>query len=340
MDNILTANDKLLFEILDRGLEGNTNRIEDIKVRAAIRDFVFGRYEQTKSRIAALKSKVQSVAVSTDFPINITQMFNITDEKANYDMGYEAAFRDVPRDATKNFWEIVTSHPGLTFRRIPEGGRIRVEGMTGDLVYAYVDHYGGALGWTDAMIRWRQIALMYDRATAFRDAFFINKADNLYLLLATAASLHVTLWQAGATQLIRDLATLNLSSFNLGNVNKDKGYAVTGTTPFILYANPLDETRIEQAFAATNANLIMGGIAAAGMTGRPIRRVYTYNQFITARHPILVLPGQKIQKNEALAPTTYVAPEDILTLNRMTSVWSIYGAAVADDEQCMQINLE
>jgi hypothetical protein len=53
----------------------------------------------------------------------------------------------------------------------------------------------------------------------------------------------------------------------------------------------------------------------------------------------MVLPGQKSQKHEDMAPLTYNAPEDILTLNRMQSVWSIYGAAIADDEQLMELSL-
>jgi hypothetical protein len=338
--NYFCANDEAFLALLAKGLDGGSVDLKDqLKVKAALQAFVHKPVIEQENKIKEIKARIQAVASSTDFPVNATNLFNLIVDQANYDMGWQAAFRDVPKDAGKQFWEIATVHNGIIFRRIPEGGRIRVEEISGENVLAYVDSYGGALGFTDAMIRYRQLAIMFDKAIAFRDSFYLSKADNHYLLIWTAGHAHILPWQAGATQLIRDLATINLASATLGNTNKDKGYGVTGQTPFILYANPFDEARIEMAFAQTATSLAQGGIAAAPITGRPIRRIYTYNRFIQQNHPILCLPGQKSQIHEELAPLTYNAPEDILTLNKMQSVWSIYGAAIADDEQFLQVDL-
>jgi hypothetical protein len=53
----------------------------------------------------------------------------------------------------------------------------------------------------------------------------------------------------------------------------------------------------------------------------------------------MVLPGGKLQRAEAMAPTTYRAPQDILTLNYVEAVWEIYGAICADIQQIQQITL-
>jgi hypothetical protein len=336
--NYFCADDNALMNILMRANDReDLGQKEILKVKGALQHFVHNPVQEAREKVK--KARIQAVSSSTDFPINLTNSFNITVDSANFDLGYELAFQEVPKDSNKQFWEIVTGHNGIMFRRIPEGGRIRVEDISGDEVLAYVDYYGGALGFTDAMIRYRQIAAMYDRAKAFRDSFYVNKADNHYILIWTAGHAHVLAWQAGATQLVRDILTLNLGAAQIGDVNKDKGYSVTGMSPLILYASPFDEARIEAAYAVTNQSLVVGIVGAPAISGRPVKRIYTYNRFIQRNHPILCLPGQKAQRNEDLAPVTYDAPQDILTLNRMTSVWSIYGAAIADDEQFMEISL-
>ena len=338
--NYFTANDDLFISLLQKAIDGKATPEEEKQVKVALQAFVWKPMSEHKKNINIIKKQIQAASSSTDFPVNLTNAFNVITETAYYDMGWEAAYQDVPRDATKDFWEIATNKNGVTFRKMKEGQRIRVDEISGETLLAYVDYYGGALGFTDRMIRFRQLAIMFDRAKAFRDSFYLNKANNHYYLLSVAAALHVLAWQAGATVIARDIATLNLAQATLGNRNKDKGYGNSAQMPFLLYASPFDESRIEAAYRVTNADLVQGGQGQPAISGRPVRRIYTYNQFITRNHPIMILPGQKIQKNEALAPTNYTAPEDVLTLNRTQSVWSIYGAAIADTEQCLQVNLE
>lgn len=311
------------------------------KVKVVLQAYLAQPLAKQRKIIQAFKAKIQGVAVSTDFDMLTTNAFNVIIEEDNFDLGYEAAFREVPRDADKDFWEIGTVYNGVTFRKMQEGQRLQVDGMSGDHVQAQVDYYGGALGWTDRMIRFRKLAQMADAASMFRNKFYADKANNHYALLAAAAAFNVIAWQgvAGNTQVERDILTINEGAFQIGNVNKDKGYGDMANAPLLLYANPYNEARIEAAFTAITANLINGQQIAAQATKRPIRRIYTYNANILAGHPLLVLPGKKIQRNEAMAPTTYTDPQDILTLNYVQSVWSIYGAAIADTDQCYELTL-
>jgi len=292
------------------------------------------------------KYKLQSVGVSTDFAILTKDSFNVTIEEDNFDLGWEQAFRNVTLGRGQDAWEIYNVENGLTFNQVEEGQRIQMDKISGTKVTAYVDYYGGALGWTDKMIRFRKVPAMVDRAMIFRNKFWTNKANNHYSLLSTAAALNVVAWQGAAAdgQLRRDVLTINNAAFQIGNVNKNKGYGDMANAPLIMYANPFDEDRIEAAFRVTS-NALAGGMLANAtqigqqITRRRIKRIYTYNSNITAGSPILVLPGQKSQKADAMQPTTYTAPVDPLTLNRYEAVWAIYGAVVADTDQCYQLTL-
>jgi len=336
--------DDLFLDMLSRTIDGKQTPEDLQQVRAALQAFVALPVKE-KKKIQAMKQKIQGFAVSSDFENLVTSAFNVTIAEDNFDMGWEAAFQDVPRDADKNFWEIGDIENGVTFRKVPEGDRIQVDKISGTQQLVYVDYYGGALGFTDMAIRFRKLAQMYMAARAFRNKFYANKADNHYALLAAAAALNVLPWQGGGGlgQIQRDILTINEGAFLMGDANKDKGYGDMANTPLILYANPGDRARIEAAFVVTTNFLATAAIAAGdpaqAITAQPIRRIYTYNSQIVRGFPILVLPGNKIQKNEAMAPTTYTAQDDVLTLNRTQSVWSIYGATVADTDQVGTLTL-
>ena len=344
MKNFFSKDDNLFLDLLQKNAVGGSgSREEQGMIKAALQAFMMKPVAE-KKRIQGLQKQIQAVSVSTDFDLLTTNAFNVTVEEDNFDMGWEAAFQDVPRDADKDFWELGTVVNGVTFKKILEGERVEVDTITGSKVNIYVDYYGGALGFTDKAIRFRKLAQMLDAARAFRNKFYANKADNHYLLIATAAALNVIAWQgvAGENQVTRDIQTINEGAFQLGDVNKDKGYGDMANAPLVMYANPGDRARIEAAFIVTSnflATSAGAGESSQQITSQAIRRIYTYNANILRGAPLLVLPGRKSQKNEAMAPTSYVAPEDVLTLNRVQSVWSIYGAGIGDTDQCYQLTL-
>lgn len=345
MKNYFTKNDEMFLDLLLKSADGKASADEKAMVRAALQGFV-QRPKAEMRRIQGLKKQLQAVSVSTDFDVLTTNAFNVTVEEDNFDMGYEAAFQDVPRDANSDFWELGAVQNGVTFRKMNEGERVEVDTITGSKVNVYVDYYGGALGFTDKAIRFRKLAAMLDKARAFRNKFYANKADNHYLLLRTAAAVaaNIIAYQGAGTmtQVQRDILTINEGAFQLGDRNKDKGYGDMASAQLLLYANPKDRPRIEATFVVTSNYLATAGAAgdpAVQITDQPIRRIYTYNTNIVSGAPVMVLPGRKIQRNEAMAPTTYVAPTDPLTLNQVQAVWSIYGAAVGDTDQVVRLTL-
>ena len=335
---IIARNDHNYFEslrnfYLDAQEMKKIDRTKEEKLKMALQAFL------SKPKMI-LNKKLQAIAVSTDFTQLTKDSFTVTVASDNFDMGYEKSFKTVQLGEGQDSWEIYNVANSLTFQKVEEGQRIEAAGLTGTKTSGSVDYYGGAIGWTDKMIRFRKVPAMLDLAETFRNKYYANKADNHYSLLAAAAALNTTAYQGAAAQgqLQRDIQTINSAAFTLTNRLKDKGYGDMANPRLVMYANPNDRNRIAAAFNATTSVL-----AQAGQTGDTIGYnidvIYTFNSNLTTGSPILILPGQKIQKAEALAPTVYNQEQDILTLNRVQAVWSIYGAIVADTDQAQTITL-
>lgn len=334
------GSDKDFFQALIKGVEYKNQDLLG-QCAVAVQAFVREPNVLVKKNIQALQKNIQAVGVSTGFPIITKESYNVTIEMDNFDMGWEKVFRQVPLGKNQDSWEIYDVANSLTFYKVEEGQRIEVAGVTGSKTSAQVEYYGGAIGWTDKMIRFRKVAAMLDLAQIFRNKFWVNKANIHYALLAAAAALNVTAFQGVAAdgQTRRDIRTINQAAFNLTNRLRNKGYGDMANAPLIMYANPNDEERIEAAFRVVSNALVSTNNRGEQITARRITRIYTYNTSIVAGSPILVLPGQKLQKADAMQPTTYTQEIDVLTLNRVQAVWAIFGAIVADTDQCETITL-
>lgn len=322
----------------DNYVAEHPDKTKEHKLKIAMQAFLYEPKIKLKSKIQAQN---HGVTVSTDFSQITKDSFNVTLQTDNFDMGYEQAFKTVPVAKGQDQWEIYDVSNSVNFGQIQEGQRLDVAGMEGSLTRGTVHYYGGAIGWTDAWIRFRKVAAMIDKAEIFRNKFWSNKANNFYSLLAAAAALNVTptRGEAGDGQTRQDVRTINRAVFVLTNRLKDKGYGNMANAPVIMYANPNDEERIEAAFRATTNALLAIANRGEQITARRVTRIYTYNSNIVSGFPIVVVPGNKIQKAEVMAPTTYNQEQDILTLNRVQAVWAIYGGIIADSDQVETITL-
>lgn len=327
-------NDFLFFEDMQKALNS----------RSAARELLPGIKKTLQAFLYApkisLKKKIKAFGVSTDMEQLTNSAFNIVVESDNFDLGYEAAFRSVPLMPGSLEWDIYTVYSGLAFQKVAEGGRIEMNKISGDKVTVECDYYGGALGFSDKMIRGRKIPAMIDMAAQFRNAFWKNKEDNHYVLMAAAAT-NTTAYQGAAAegQLRRDIRTINAGAYAIANRCKDKGYGDTANAPILAYVHLLDKPRFEAAIMSQLPN-VSPALGIGSKVEYSIRPFYTLNSNITQGSPILCLPGQKSQKADALAPTTYTpGGADPLTLNQYQAVWAIYAAAIGDTEQYQTITL-
>jgi len=331
---IIAKNDLAFFDAVAESMQKPSFELKK-KIQATWGAFML------KPRVNMVK-RIQAIGVSTDLEKITADAFNVTVDSAIYDLGYEQAYQKIQLGRNQDFWEIYDVTNGLTFRKVVEGERIQLEGISGSKVTAYVDYYGGAIGWTDKMIRYRKIGPMVQLASIFRNRFYSKKANVHYALLAAAAALNITTYQGAAAdgELRRDIETINLAAYTLTNRVKDKGYDPQNMAEarLLLYANPKDRARIRAAQQATASSMAQVASNAAQVDWN-ITPIFTYDSNVSSGSPILVLPGNHIQAATDMEPTTFTSPKDPLTLNELQAVWSIYGATVADTDQCQQVTL-
>jgi hypothetical protein len=330
------------FNMLIKGMEyKNPEHIKACK--ETLQAFVGEPKKLIKQKIQAMQEKIQSIGigVSTDFPFVTTDSFNVTIQEQTYDMGWEQVFKQVVLDKGKFYWEIYDVANSLTFFKVEEGQKLEAAGLSGTKLYGEVEYYGGAIGWTDKMIQAREIPAMIDLANIFRNKFWVMKANTHYALISTAAALTVVPWQGVAAdgRSLRDLLTVGVSQNTLALANLNKGYGDMANAPMIIIAHNADEQRLEAAFKLSLNNIVGARENAIEAPRRRITRVYTYDTNILPGFPLMILPGQKSQKADAMAPTTYGPELDILSLNRIQSVWAIFGATIADSDQFLTLTL-
>lgn len=336
MKNLVTLNRPAFMDLLTKAQGGNQEAQN--KVKSTLQAFLY----EPKLQQKRIRSGIQAVTTSPDLPEITKQAFNITLAEDNFDLGYEDAFQMISLGQYELSWEIFDVANSLTFVQVAEGQKIQVAGITGTKMTAYAEYYGGALGVTDRTIRTRKLYAMVDKARVFRNKFWISKADVHYALMAAAAANNVTPYNAaGATGELRaDIATINAAIYALTLRCKDKGYGDTAQVPLIMYIHRSDYSRIEAAFAVTTPDMSQTIVEARQIVQtNPITRHYTFNQFILPGHPIIGIKGNKNQRVDALAPTTYDGGMDPLSLNRYVAVWAIYGAAIADTDQWQEFRL-
>jgi hypothetical protein len=334
--------DGMFFDSFEKAIVGNGG-IGDFNEMKKCKHILQGFMQRPQM---VLKKKIQAMTVSTDLPQIWGENFVVTVDQADYDLGYEQAFQDVPAVKGKNFWSVISGHTSVTFKKVPEGGKIQVDGKTGDKSYFYVDKYGGAIGWTWESVEFREVFNMLQEAMFFRNKYFENKANIYYGVLQAAAAVNAVTPYDVATdgQLRRDIKTINEAILALTLRLKDKGYGNMANTPVIIYASRALEGRINAALRASTDAMANGFTTGAPMgaetvTGRPIRVIYTYNSNIAANRPLVVVPGITITKQDYMMPTTYTADTDYLSLNRAQSVWAAFGCGIGDSDQCQNFLL-
>lgn len=292
------------------------------------------------------QSKIQAFSGSSDLATITKNVFNVTMQVANYDLLWQDAYRGVELQQGELSWEIATVDSGLTFKEIPEGGKIEYAGIGGEKVTVEVVKYGAGLGLTWETIEGKKLYRFVEQMEDARSKLYNLWADIHYGLLAAAGATNQVAWQGVATDTVlsRDVATLNQGAYELTNATKDSGYGDTANAQLLVYANPKMKARINQALRVTSAEInngrepgAAGTKSAAGIVDFNIAPRYTYNSSIPhVEKALLVLPKNKIQ-NAAYMPERILTREEQESLNQLKAVWTAFGATVADTDQVYEL---
>lgn len=78
--------------------------------------------------------KIQAFSGSSDLPPLTRDVFNVTMQTPNFDLLWQESFKGVELTQDQLDWEIATVDTGLTFKIIPEGGKIEFSDIGGEVV--------------------------------------------------------------------------------------------------------------------------------------------------------------------------------------------------------------
>jgi hypothetical protein len=284
------------------------------------------------------EKEIQAFTASSDIAQLTKDVFNVTNEVNNYDLGWQRAFRTVDLMKGQLSWEIATASTSAEFKLVQEGGKIEFKGYDGTKVIVEIQKYGMGIGLTWETIEGRKMYQFINELEQTRAKLYKIWADVHYGLLATAGATNQIAWQ-GTTEgtLERDILTLNKGYEDLGEATKDSGYGDTANAEMVIYAAPKLAARINRALRAQNVDVNASGRTNSGITvDYPITVISTYNDAVPANKALLVLPGNKIQ-NAVYLENLALSKKDIESLSDYYAYWTAFGATVADSNQVYEL---
>jgi hypothetical protein len=318
------------------GMVVNGDTTSQEKITKTIQAFL-GFPEQKK------KLEIEAFTTKGDMPELFTRLPYINIATKYFDFGYEAAYSpavlDVINGQSKLTWELVTGSDTIVFSEMAEGEAPVVASATATKVLARCTRHSGALGWTDELIRDRSLNILIQRAELFRNKFYEHKANQHYAGMTAAATVNSPItWQTttetvGVT-LDRDRKTINAAAGYLANLLKDKGYGDTANANYLLFLNATAmKARAQVALATANTGVIIPTQVVWNVTP-----VYTLNTEMpaTTTTGIMVLPGNKIQRADAMQPTSFMKV-DVASMTYQEYVHAYYGYTLADTDQLVLV---
>ena len=321
-----------LNEMINRAVRLRKPEKKDLaNISAAIQAF------WTEPQIIA--GKVQAFTFSPSIPTNALPNWNTFLREINYDEFWKLAFEQVPLADGRDSWEIVDLYDAFSFKKMAEGERLAVYGMSGTKSTIYTAKYGGAIGWNDEVFRFRKLAEMSSMAKLFRARHYRQKADTYYNLIYQGAVAGGTTTYQGAatdTQLNRDLETVNAAAYTIGNRIKELGYTMGR---YVLYLPENMRTRGQRMRRATDAIIPSGSSNGALVQDLAynVDIAFTWSTYIPNSKGVLCIPGNKAQWAQIDSPFV-LSDSDILNLTYVQALWDYHGGAIGDSRQFQLVN--
>jgi len=307
---------------------------QGIVLKKSIQAFMQGVGVKEGSKI------IQAFSGSSDLPQLTKDVFTVSGNLPVFDTYWQSAYKGIKLRKGQLSWEIADVASGLIFSLIPEGGKAKFYGVTGNTVTAKIEKYGAGIGVTWEMIEGRKLYQFVDLMETTRAKLNELWADIHYGLLATAAANNQVSYQLTSSETIleRDIATLNKGYETIGEACKDKGYGDTANSPMVVYASPSLKGRITNALKTSFPNMVQSGKKYSTAVNYNIQPYFSWNSAIPANKAIMVLPGNKVQ-NAAYLQELGLTERDIETLSDLRTYWSAFGAVIADTDQTAELAL-
>jgi hypothetical protein len=211
----------------------------------------------------ALRAKGQFYTLKGDFPAEIQQVLEKYHAIDDFDEGWQEIFDVKDFTGTKESgFEIYNVQSGLTFSKVKTGEKIKVHKIYGDKVTVNFDRYGGALAYDLDWFADSKYWLIEDNTIEFRNKAYQARAAAYYALIEALSSSTDIAWQTPTPSAlpntdaqyttIRDVNTIQAACDAILTAVKDKGYAVTPQSPFIILAPHVLRPRVNAAISKLN----------------------------------------------------------------------------------------
>lgn len=311
---------------------------------AALNGFLRGpqiSMDLNKDRIRSMiqtftDARLNAFSTKGDFPEMLQQNFDLLQGQEDYDLGYEQLFEPAIKDPNKEYFEVAILTRGVAFRRMAEGEKVRIEGMTGEKFQVYVSWFAAAMGVTEQAIRYRDLQGLADMYMAFRDALQSKRCGDFYGLINDAGSNTTSLTtEETSGQSLQDNARLinKMYSTLMRRFYGQPGYgSATGQRVVYLLHQP------------EVSDLVMGALRSRFqafdtselLVRYPVIPMVSLNSELWSGKGVndvwMVIPGRKNKKHDELAPTTY-QEADPFSLSYVNIVWTAYCGCVGDEGQ-------
>ncbi|MCX5657918.1 MAG: hypothetical protein NTZ48_06850 [Candidatus Omnitrophica bacterium] len=318
----------------------------DLRTPEGVKNFkgAFNHFFKAPDRELKLKAALQHFATKGDFPAEVLQILEKFHATPSYDLGYEQIFdiRDYVGTKESGF-ELLDVSSGLTFAKIPTGGKAKVFKFTGDKTTVYFDRYGGGLEWDKTLFDDGKYWTLEDNAIAFRNKAYSSRAQAFYDLIDAVSSTKNIAWQAATPSsvatsnenynAIRDINTINASCLAILKALKDDGVGATPNSPFIILA-PVDlKSRISRAL----------GLVQQAYAGSERHLAYTitpiWTLMLSATDKFYVIFPKAKMKGGYRMDLTLLSNTDILAYAETVAGWMRFGGAIGDQDQVRRCSI-
>jgi len=288
-------------------------------------------------------AKIQEFGSPQDFPDSVLQVLDKYHLTTEYDNGYEQIFNVRDFSGTnRNGFDILDVESGLTFDKIPIGGKLLVHKMWGEKARVYFDFYGGALGWHRQLFDDQEYWTIEDNAIEFRNKAYAKRAEVFYALVEAVGATGAVAWAAhpdgvaaGTAGYLagRDLATFNAGALQIILAVAGKGYGVTAENASFIVLVP---EQLRQR--AVNAVSYMNNPYLNNQRSSYRFQVISTTMLASSSYAWLVLPKHKLVAGYRMDLTTF-ANFDMLSYTDAAAGWMRYGGAVGDTDQIARLGM-
>lgn len=298
---------------------------------------------QQNPEIKAVLRKIQEFGSPQDFPTSVLEVLEKFHLTTQYDTGWQSIFQ--VRDYTgskKNGFDMTDVQSGLTFDKIPIGGKLEVHKMWGARSHVYFDFYGGALGWHKSLFDDEEYWTIEDNAIEFRNKAYAKQAAVFYALLEAVGATGAVAWQAhpdgvaaGVAGYLagRDIATFNAAALQILLAVKDKGYGVTAENAEFVILVP---EQLRQR--AVNAVSYMNNPYLNNQRTSYRFRVVSTTMLVGTTHAWCSLPNIKLKAGIRMDFTPF-SSFDMLSYTEAAAAWMRYGGCVGDTDQVVRLGM-